>query len=165
MATGREIRRLRGKVPAAKVAALIGVNVDRLRKWEERDSDPKDTGDAKKVEDYFGVELSGLAKLDNFDFFSRGTSTMSKPTEGSSQPTGNMDNMALEKAILNLSESDKVNARNIERLINLLEIKFGVGPYLDLPSKGQSHTIPIDRKQETKETKSGSEKGSRTRSG
>jgi transcriptional regulator with XRE-family HTH domain len=57
----------------------------------------------------------------------------------------------LEKAILNLSESDKVNARNIERLINLLEIKFGVSSsqkYLELPNPGDPGTIPIKKANE-----------------
>jgi transcriptional regulator with XRE-family HTH domain len=36
-------------------------------------------------------------------------------------------NEPLEKAIQNLSEADLINARNIERLINLLELKMGKG--------------------------------------
>lgn len=75
MAAGKEILRLRGKISAADVAEYIGVKVDRLRKWEERDTDPKDTGDVEKVEAYFGVSLSGLKDLKTFDFVetSRGT--------------------------------------------------------------------------------------------
>lgn len=68
MATGKEIKRLRGKKSALDVAALIGVSVDRLRKWEERDTDPADTGDIQKVENYFGVPLDGLVSLSDFDF-------------------------------------------------------------------------------------------------
>lgn len=69
MAAGKEIKRLRGKdVTASKAAKFIGVGVDRLRKWEERDSNPNDTGDIAKVEAYFGVKLDGLPMLKSFDF-------------------------------------------------------------------------------------------------
>lgn len=68
MASGNDIRRLRGKIPAAKVAELIGVNVDRLRKWEERDTDPSDSGDIEKVERYFGLPLDKLSGLNHFEF-------------------------------------------------------------------------------------------------
>jgi transcriptional regulator with XRE-family HTH domain len=77
MATGKEIKRLRGKkVTAAKAAALIGVGVDKLRKWEERDTDPSDSGDIQRVEDYFGQKLSQLNQIKSFDFVEtpRGTS-------------------------------------------------------------------------------------------
>lgn len=70
MATGAEIRRLRGSISTAKVAEMIGVRVDRLRKWEERDTDPKDTGDVEKVERYFNVSLAELKGLKSFDFVS-----------------------------------------------------------------------------------------------
>lgn len=53
---------------ASRAAGLIGVGVDRLRKWEERDSDPSDTGDIAKVEKYFGVPVSELKELKSFDF-------------------------------------------------------------------------------------------------
>lgn len=81
MAAGKEIKRLRGKkVSAADAATLIGVKVDRLRKWEERDTDPSDTGDVQKVESYFGVSLPGLKSLKNFDFveFPRGNDMSEK---------------------------------------------------------------------------------------
>lgn len=69
MAAGKEIKRLRGKdVTASKAAKFIGVGVDRLRKWEERDTNPTDTGDIQKVEMYFGCSLGDLAKLKEFDF-------------------------------------------------------------------------------------------------
>lgn len=69
MATGKEIKRLRGKdVTASKAAKFIGVGVDRLRKWEERDTDPVDTGDRAKIEAYFGVKLDQLHTVASFDF-------------------------------------------------------------------------------------------------
>lgn len=84
MAVGKEIKRLRGKkTSAADAANLIGVSVDRLRKWEERDSDPSDTGDIKKVEDYFGVSLNEIKSIKSFDFveFPRGKALESKHIE------------------------------------------------------------------------------------
>jgi transcriptional regulator with XRE-family HTH domain len=78
MAAGKEINRLRGKaVSAAKVAGLIGVNADRLRKWEERDTDPSDTGDIQKVEDYFGCTLSELKNIEEFEFVKKPMTTKS----------------------------------------------------------------------------------------
>lgn len=68
MATGKELKRLRGKKSATEIAALIGVGVDRMRKWEERDVDPSDSGDIAKVESYFGTTLDGLKALKSFDF-------------------------------------------------------------------------------------------------
>jgi hypothetical protein len=72
MATGKEIKRLRGgETSAAKVASLIGVGVDRLRKWEERDVDPSDTADIEKVEAYFGCALNQLKNIKDFEFVKR----------------------------------------------------------------------------------------------
>lgn len=73
MATGKEIKRLRGKKTSASEAAnLIGVGVDRLRKWEERDTDPSDSGDIQKVEQYFGCKLDQLTNIEIFDFVEMG---------------------------------------------------------------------------------------------
>ena len=68
MAAGQEIKRLRGSISVEKVANLIGVNAGRLRKWEQRDADPKDSGDIAKIEAYFGVPIKELPNLDNFQF-------------------------------------------------------------------------------------------------
>lgn len=73
MATGLEIKRLRGKkISASEAANLIGVGVDRLRKWEERNVDPSDTGDIQKVEQYFGCKLNQLSSIKIFDFVEMG---------------------------------------------------------------------------------------------
>lgn len=73
MAVGKEIKRLRESQPkrisAEFVATAIGVDVERLRKWEQRDADPKDSGDQKKVEDYFNCKMEELGKLDSFIFY------------------------------------------------------------------------------------------------
>lgn len=118
MAAGKEIKRLRGKdVTASKAAKLIGVGVDRLRKWEERDSDPSDTGDIAKVEAYFGVKLDQLETLKSFDF-----------VEIKGPPANNIGQDASLQAIKNLTETGKIHAENYRvmvsneaRLISLLE--------------------------------------------
>jgi transcriptional regulator with XRE-family HTH domain len=75
MATGKEIKRLRGSLSAAAAAEMIGVDVERLRKWEQRDADPKDSADIIAVENYFGVSLDKLSKLDNFQFVPKGANS------------------------------------------------------------------------------------------
>lgn len=83
MAAGKEIKRLRGKdVTASKAAKFIGVGVDRLRKWEERDTDPVDTGDRAKVEAYFGVKLEQLNTLKSFDFVEKKAENAQKGAPG-----------------------------------------------------------------------------------
>lgn len=122
MAVGKEIKRLRGKdVTASKAAKFIGVGVDRLRKWEERDSDPSDTGDIAKVEDYFGVKLDKLHTLKSFDF-------VEISREGSNKNGAD----ASLQAIKNLTETGKIHAENYKvmvsneaRLISLLETTVG----------------------------------------
>jgi transcriptional regulator with XRE-family HTH domain len=75
MAAGKEIKRLRElqKLSAATVSNYIGVDTERLRKWESRDADPKDSEDINKVEAYFGCTLEELAVLDSFQFRPTGT--------------------------------------------------------------------------------------------
>lgn len=68
MAAGQEIKRLRGSISAERAAKLIGVDSARLRKWEQRDVDPKDSGDINSIESYFGCKLSDLKNLDSFKF-------------------------------------------------------------------------------------------------
>jgi hypothetical protein len=71
MAAGKEIKRLRGSISAQQAANFIGVDVARLRKWEQRDADPKDSGDINKVETYFGCKLKDLKNLDSFQFIKK----------------------------------------------------------------------------------------------
>lgn len=97
MATGKEIKRLRGNLSAEKVAEFIGVNASRLRKWEERDSDPKDTDDVRKVEDYFGVSLSELAGLTNFAF-------VKKPPKNPDITPGSQSEVVLLRQIIQLKD-------------------------------------------------------------
>lgn len=110
MPTGKELKRLRGKlITAAEVAALIGVGVDRYRKWEERDTDPNDTGDIEKVEKYFGVPLQGLKDLKFFDFVQT--------------PDKNQD--FRDRLISSLEREKKLLERENERLNRDLDLSLG----------------------------------------
>jgi phage repressor protein C with HTH and peptisase S24 domain len=65
MGFGTEIKRLRNdaKVSANKLANLIGIDSERLRKWEQRDIEPK-FEDRIKIEKFFGKTLELICKLD-----------------------------------------------------------------------------------------------------
>jgi transcriptional regulator with XRE-family HTH domain len=73
MAVGKDLKRLRGNLSAQKVADLIGVAVEKYRKWETRDAAPKDADDIRAVESYFGRPMTELKSLDNFQFIPRET--------------------------------------------------------------------------------------------
>lgn len=77
-----------------------GIKANRMYKWYQQGTNPK-KDDADVLEKW----LNDLDKSTNQETIT----VMKEP---------------LEIAILNLSESDKINARNIERLITLLEKKF-----------------------------------------
>jgi phage repressor protein C with HTH and peptisase S24 domain len=70
MGTGKEIRRLRlnSRLSAEKAAKLIGVDADRLRKWEAKDLEPR-KDDADSIEKFFGVSIDKLPELKAFNFF------------------------------------------------------------------------------------------------
>lgn len=109
MAAGKEIKRLRGNVSAQEAASLIGVDVEKMRKWEQRDADPKDSGDIKAVEDYFGCKLSDLNKLDKFQFIPKNKLTeFSLKDLDQSQP--------IIQVVLNLSFIGKKNAETMDRM-------------------------------------------------
>lgn len=69
MAFGKEIKRLREKanLSAQKLADAIGIDADRLRKWEQKDMDPRDE-DTKKIEAYFGMGITEVMLLDALKF-------------------------------------------------------------------------------------------------
>lgn len=73
MAAGKELKRIREfqkpKVSAKKAAMLIGVDLDRYTKWEQRDVNPKDSGDIKRVELYFNCNIDDLDKIKDFQFY------------------------------------------------------------------------------------------------
>lgn len=125
MAAGKEIKRLRGNVSAAKAANLIGVDPERLRKWEERNVDPKDVGDISAVEAYFGCTLKELEQLDNFQF---------SPKE--KVPTMAPDEDLLKRAIFNLTEDKLKSTAVITELTGLLKLQAQV--YLSQLSRNNS---------------------------
>lgn len=90
MAAGKEIKRLREaqerKVSVAKAASLIGVDPERLRKWEQRDADPTEAEDIGKIQNYFGVFISELKNLDSFQFRSQGSYKLDTTIRTSNQP-------------------------------------------------------------------------------
>lgn len=123
MAAGKEIKRLRGNVSAAKAASLMGVDPDRLRKWEERNVDPKDVGDINAVENYFGCTLKELESLDKFQFGPKEKVPVKEPESED----------FLKRAILNLTEDKLESTAVIKRLTGLLELQAKV--YLSQLSK------------------------------
>jgi hypothetical protein len=128
MATGKEIKRLRGKdVTASKAAKLIGVGVDRLRKWEERDSDPSDTGDIAKVEAYFGRKLDALHEIKAFDFVE--LKPPLDPVVGQDLSMQAIHNLT--QSGIKLANAQEIMATNEARLISLLERKSTVGDQKD----------------------------------
>jgi transcriptional regulator with XRE-family HTH domain len=70
MAFGKEIKRLREKASwsAQKTADQLGVKVERLRKWEQRDLDPRDE-DALLIEKFFNLPIAEIKKVDDIRKF------------------------------------------------------------------------------------------------
>ncbi|WP_315821448.1 helix-turn-helix transcriptional regulator [Paraflavitalea speifideaquila] len=67
MAFGKEIKRLRDGInlSAQKLADLIGIDAERLRKWEQKDLNPREE-DVLKIESYFGLRLEEIMGLQHF---------------------------------------------------------------------------------------------------
>lgn len=72
MAFGKEIKRLRDdmNLSAQKLADLIGIKADRLRKWEELDLNPRDE-DVEKIESFFKMSINEIVKLTSIKKFIR----------------------------------------------------------------------------------------------
>lgn len=70
MAFGKEIKRLREQenISVSKLASIIGVSADRLRKWEEKDFDPREE-DTLVIEHFFRMPISYVMKLDSIKSF------------------------------------------------------------------------------------------------
>jgi transcriptional regulator with XRE-family HTH domain len=70
MALGKEIKRLREDVPisAQKLADRIGIDADRLRKWEQKDLDPRHD-DVMLIEDFFGMDIKRVMSLSSIKKF------------------------------------------------------------------------------------------------
>lgn len=64
MGFGKELLRLQKKAgwSAERLAKALGVGASKLRKWEERDSEPKPE-DKEIIENKFGISLDEISKL------------------------------------------------------------------------------------------------------
>jgi transcriptional regulator with XRE-family HTH domain len=154
MATGKEIKRLRGgETSAAKVASLIGVGVDRLRKWEERDVDPSDTADIEKVEAYFGCALSQLKNIKDFEFVKR-PSTRVEPKE---MPDIAGIQKSINEMTLTILSQVRSQQQSSERLmsleVRLQEIEKRLTDLANLFQSGKNGD-PVPKKTEVRVTRS-----------
>lgn len=70
MGFGAELKRLREgvNISANKLAKLIGVDAERLRKWEQKDMSPRDE-DTALIEKFFGVAIQDVGKLSSLKEF------------------------------------------------------------------------------------------------
>lgn len=80
MAFGTEIKRLRNvhKVSAQVLADAIGIDAERLRSWEKQDLNPR-SDDKMAIENYFGMPLELLIKLDKLPKVPKQSEIMRKP--------------------------------------------------------------------------------------
>lgn len=132
MPAGKEIKRLREEknVSAEKLAELIGVKPERLRKWESRDVDPREL-DKIKVEQYFGVTLDELGNLSNFDF-NKGPQKDSG-VDSLKALSGLIEtNKALAEANKTLADAHKIIANSNGKLVELARITVGDGKQIPL---------------------------------
>lgn len=69
---GKQLKRIRllNGLSVQKFANYVGLNADRLRKWEERGVNPKD-GDAEIISNYFEVPIDELHRIEKFKFSSK----------------------------------------------------------------------------------------------
>jgi transcriptional regulator with XRE-family HTH domain len=70
MAFGLEFKRLREEagISAQKLADTIGLDADRLRKWEQKDLTPR-FDDAQIIERFFGLSIEKIAELKSIKKF------------------------------------------------------------------------------------------------
>lgn len=70
MGFGKHIKALREKqnISAQKVAEWMGVDAARLRKWEEKDLNPREA-DTAKIESAFGCTIDKILELDRIPLF------------------------------------------------------------------------------------------------
>lgn len=70
MGFGSVLKKLREKsgLSAPKMANIIGIDVDRMRKWEQKDLTPR-YSDRQKIEAFFNMDLDEIAKLSTIEKF------------------------------------------------------------------------------------------------
>lgn len=129
MPFGAEIKRLRedAKISVDKLAAKIGVNAGRWRKWEEKDLNPR-IEDCTKIEAYFKMDLEQIMKLPSIKKFlivpHEKTEAQDVNPEYRTKSTSDVSTIStLAQSNLNLSESNKSIARSHEQLVSMLKEK------------------------------------------
>lgn len=118
------IKQLREKknLTQDELSSQTGIPRARIAKWEQNKGKPK-AEDLKTLEKFFSEKVEEVPEVQ----------------ESLKEP--------LERAIENLTETDRINARSIERLIYLLEVKMGVSrKALELPPKGTPGTTTLTEK-------------------
>lgn len=70
MGFGKELKRLResAKISVQKLADKIGVDADRMRKWEQLDYEPRHE-DVVKIELFFGMPIASISRLHSIGDF------------------------------------------------------------------------------------------------
>lgn len=83
MAVGTQLKRIReiNKLSAREFADYIGLNVERLRKWESNGNDPKKP-DLDLIEEYFKKPIEDLEEIGKFKFYEKKPQIQVKGAEG-----------------------------------------------------------------------------------
>ena len=105
---GKELKRIRelNELSARKFAQYIGIDADRLRKWESAGHNPKEE-DALLIEDYFKVGLEDLNKIQKFQFFSKAKDNV-KVEEPAGTITGTYTGKYTDEIVRDLAHSAAV---------------------------------------------------------
>lgn len=130
MAFGADIKRLReeSRISAQKLADLIGIDAERLRKWEQKDLSPRDQ-DTKKIEKFFGISLEEIGKLHSIKKFLKvPNDALDHPADHESITTGYENSAVSGNYITELTDKFidllKKKDEQMDRLIGILEIKI-----------------------------------------
>lgn len=72
MGFGKHIKNLRNKkrISAEKLAIILGVDADRLRKWEAKDMSPREN-DTRSIENAFGMKMDEILNLEELPDFQK----------------------------------------------------------------------------------------------
>lgn len=158
-------------VSAQLLADAVGIDAERLRAWEKKDLTPK-SDDTKKIEDYFGMSLEKLmsqrelpkvpTKEEVRHLLTQREIDIKSPrdefvvTDDMIPPglTATVDeqNLTMHSLARSLelsaqarlvdSESRKIEAKNMERMITLLEMRFSSGNEVKESEAQTSNNIP-----------------------
>ena len=118
LATGSELKRIReaSNLSANSLAKLLDVSSDRLRKWEQRDIDPKHE-DQIKIEKFFNIELSELGKIKRVPVFPNKSNTLNDDSA--------LDNQTKDEIIRALNETIEAQKKTIDLLEEKLTKQLG----------------------------------------